>query len=204
MTRLGKILVFVNLVFSFVFVAWSVGLYTQRVPWQSYTTSDGEKVRGRIEILTEEIKDAVDARDKAEARYATANGDVLALEADIPRRRDFQKEQFKILMTGMDNAGKSVPTPARTPLVQNGLLALDRTKWAAFKIDDKDALSFAGYQLRLKQTADEMQDVINKTKARVNETTRITLEVSGTKPYEEAVTRVEKGLRGQLRDARAL
>jgi hypothetical protein len=45
MTLLGKILVFVNLLLSFLMLSWAVGLYTNRIDWTA-TAAKGEKPEG--------------------------------------------------------------------------------------------------------------------------------------------------------------
>jgi hypothetical protein len=57
MTLLGKILVFVNLLLSFLMLSWAVGLYTNRVDWTA-TKAKGDKPDGVLLARQERIKTA--------------------------------------------------------------------------------------------------------------------------------------------------
>lgn len=204
MSRLGRILVFVNLALSLIFVAWSVGLYSQQVPWKTYRTSDGETVRGRIDVLKEDVQHAVEARDRAEARYLLAHADLLRLDQELPKRRAFFDEQLKLATTGIGADGKPDPHPVRRPKLEGELVGLDRTKWPVQQVGGKDALSYQGYRDALHKTSADLQFTVDETKKQVSRTTELTTEIEGTKPFADAYTAAEKGLRGQLRDARTL
>jgi len=56
MTRLGKLLVFLNTFFAVILFGWAVSLYTNRVDWFDRTFEDGSKVDGRIPLLQAEVK----------------------------------------------------------------------------------------------------------------------------------------------------
>ena len=62
MTRYGKILVFVNLALSVTFLAWSIGLVSNRIYWHTPPADGGEKVIGQVDQLKAQIKDLVEAR----------------------------------------------------------------------------------------------------------------------------------------------
>src|SRR5262245_2339769 len=103
MTRAAKYLIFVNLALSLVFVAWSVGLYTQRVPWAT-TGAGEERITGQIEELTARVKALTEGRDRAEDRWFAATREVLRLTKDIKDRRRFYTEQIRMIQTGTNLA----------------------------------------------------------------------------------------------------
>ena len=53
-TKIGKLLVFVNLMASVGLMAWALSLYTNRVDWLDATTAEG-KTDGQITLLKKEI-----------------------------------------------------------------------------------------------------------------------------------------------------
>jgi hypothetical protein len=63
MTKLGKILLYVNLALSLVFAFWGFGIYSNRVDWSAEKKGEYAK---RAEIIT----GLKGARDRAEARWA--------------------------------------------------------------------------------------------------------------------------------------
>jgi hypothetical protein len=191
MNRLGKNLVLLNTALSFMFVAWSVGLYTQQVPWENDIKNE----------LAPEIKGLVEARDRADARWHTAYKKVTLLEKEIPDRSKYYVSQLKLANTGLDSAGNKVEPPVSAPEVVNGLVVMKTQGRAAYQIDGKPALSFAGYKSAIEKQLDETRDTKQKINKVTADTTVLTTEVNGTKPATEAITRVEKGLRGQLTDA---
>jgi hypothetical protein len=190
MNRLGKSLVLINAALSFMFVAWSFGLYTQQMPWEN-----------EIKDLKEQIKGLIEARDRADARWHTASNRVRQLEDVMPKRQDYYANQLKIANTGLDSAGKKVEPPVSAPVVVNGLVDFKAANRAAYQIDGKPALSFAGYKAAIEKQLDETRDTKQKINKVTADTTVLTTEVNGTKLATEAITRVEKGLRGQLTDA---
>jgi hypothetical protein len=54
MTKIGKLLVFVNIFFSVGLLTWAVSMYTNRIDWLDSTNADG-KVEGQISTLKKEI-----------------------------------------------------------------------------------------------------------------------------------------------------
>ncbi len=194
MNRLGKNLVLINAALSIMFVGWSVGLYSQQMPWENEIKNE----------LVPEIKGLVEARDRADARWLTAYVKVTQQEKDLPARRSFYAEQLKIANTGMDDTGKKIEPAVSAPEVRDGLVIVKRDGRVGFQIDGRNAMSFAGYKAAIEKQLDETRDTKQKTNKVTSDTTVLTTEVNGTKPASEAITRVEKGLRGQLLEAISL
>jgi hypothetical protein len=198
MTRYGKILVFLNLALSFFFVAWTLGLYSERPPWKGV---EGE--RGRVDELAAVIKGLADARATADARWAKATSEVIRLELDLPRRRAVNAALLNSLNTGAGAA--AVPQLD----IVNELVSLKRSDKPVL-IDGKPAKSLLGYKNDIDKQLDEIRDTKDKINKVVADTTELTDRLNGIKAAAEQVTAIDRGLRGELaaaeqltRDARA-
>ncbi|MFL5330081.1 MAG: hypothetical protein ACJ8C4_14355 [Gemmataceae bacterium] len=204
MTRASKYLIFINLALSLIFVAWSIGLYTQRVPWTTMGAGD-ERVVGRIDELTAQIKSLTEARDRAEDRWFGATREVLRLTKDMRDRRRFYVEQMQMGQLGTNLAGQPVkPAVQQLQYDADRLLVLKDTGRPAYQIDGKDALSVAGYRAVIEQQLDEIRATKVKINKVVADTTVLTRQIAGTKPADQAITAVEKGLRGQILDTQTV
>lgn len=193
MNRLGKNLVLINAALSIMFVGWSVGLFSQQVPWESEIKNE----------LAPQIKGLVEARDRGDARWHSAHNKVRELEKKIPDLRGYYAKEMKIANTGMDEAGKKVETAIVILEVQDSLVVRKDAR-NGYLIDGKTALSYAGYRSAIEKQLEETRDTKQKINKVTGDTTILTTEVNGTKPASEAITRIEKGLRGQLTDVLTL
>lgn len=191
MNRLGKSLILANSALSIMFVAWSVGLYSQQMPWENQIKTE----------LAPQIRGLVDARDRAEARWTTAYKRVTQLETEIPQRQAYYAEQLQIAATGLDAAGKKVETPIVVPEVRDGLVVMKKEGRVGFMIDGKVSLSLAGFKTAIEKQLEEIRDTKQKINKVTADTTILTTEINGTKASADAITNAEKGLRGQLHDA---
>jgi hypothetical protein len=199
MTRYAKLLILAHVGLSLMFVAWSYGLYTQQLPWMRGQYPDREKAQ--IDELTEQVRNLVEARDRADARWFAASRAAVTLEGELPRRRNFHEAQLKIATTGTDPAGRPVDNPVKQlALLPNGLVNLTQAGQPV-QIGGKPALSLAGFRAAIEKTLDEIRDTKQKINKVVADTTALTDEINGTKPPDQAVTAAEKGLRGQIKDA---
>jgi hypothetical protein len=88
MTRAGKILVFVNLIFCVFLAAWSVANYAGRTQW-----ADPEKKIGELYTANAELTDAWKGYPAGVKRWATARDDVVVREtgksADPAKSKQF-------------------------------------------------------------------------------------------------------------------
>src|SRR5579871_5376955 len=103
MTKLGKILVFVTLALSVTFLAWSIGLVTNRIYWHTPPAAGGEKIVGKVDQLKSRIKELVEARSGsnpnelggADGRWYADTFRELGDEAQRPKNRAFYANQLK-------------------------------------------------------------------------------------------------------------
>src|SRR5262245_16002564 len=100
MTKLGKWLVLINVMLSLVFLAWAVGLYSNRINWATPPSDSGQRVQGMVDELKEQITRLVAARDAADARWFDATGRVLALEMDRPARQKYYADLTRSVRQG--------------------------------------------------------------------------------------------------------
>src|SRR5262249_45380163 len=154
---------------------------------QDYVTPEGPKP-GKIKVYANRIKDLVDARDKADARWYTATKEVIREDVEIPQRRAFYAEQMKMATTGTDAAGKPVNPPVQQlQLDKDGLADITkRTGRPAEMIDGRPALSLAGYKAAIEKQLEEIRTTKVNINKSVADTTRLTQQINGTKPVEEA------------------
>jgi hypothetical protein len=189
MTSLAKYLVFVVTGLSLMFLAWSAGLYSQQLPWEIHIK----------ETLAPRIRELVEARDRADARWYDATAKVNRLELEIPKRRAWYAKQLQTANESLE----ANPPPVREIEIRDGLVAM-RDDAPAFQIDGAPALSYAGYRAAIEKQLAAIRDTkmtINKV---VADTTVLTTLINGSKPAAEAITKEEKGLRGQLTDAQTV
>jgi hypothetical protein len=88
-TRLGKILVLVNLVLSVLFAVWALGIYANRIDWPGTgsPTIPGEKALGELRKRDDEIKEYSSKANKAGialSSWRAWNARLAALEAARP------------------------------------------------------------------------------------------------------------------------
>jgi hypothetical protein len=110
MTRIAKILVFLNLALSLTIACWAIGWYANHVDWTDSKT-------GVYFQLAERIKDLDTARGRAEARYAKETATLQAREKLIPELRAWYEAELESLRTGN--------RPPQDPVVVNGEIQLD-------------------------------------------------------------------------------
>lgn len=203
MTRFGKYLVLFNLLLSMLFLAWSVGIYTQRLHWADGQTSDGEKITGRVTELTGEIRKLSEARDKADAKWFAAATALTKLEVERPQRRDFYNDMLQAAARGSDRSGRAVNPPVqdfRPELEKNTLAFNKKTGRPAIQIDGKNALSAAGYKDAVTKQFQAIQAEQTRTENLIKQAAALSKKINGTKAPGEAITAVEKGLRGLIAD----
>lgn len=193
MTKYAKWMIIANFVLAFSFLTWSIGLYSQEMPWQNMIKDQ----------LGPEIKSLTTARNLADQRWFDANKAVLAKEKDRPIRRAFYDEQWKIATTGMNNANQPVKVPVMQLEIKDGLVVMTKdADRKPVKLSDKsDARSRAGYETAIAKALADTRDTKQKINKVVEDTTVITQQIKGTKTVDEAITAVEKGLRVQITDA---
>lgn len=84
-TKIGKLLVFVNLVASVGLLAWALSLYTNRIDWLDATTAEG-KTDGQITVLKKEIDRLTKAIGETQTGYAGKKYALAASEERLDTR----------------------------------------------------------------------------------------------------------------------
>lgn len=200
MTFIGRILVWVQVVLSLVFLALAMGLYFQRTNWNDGVTPDGDKILGQVTELKNRINQLTAARDTAEPRYDTFQAELKSLESDRPKRQAFYDEQLAIVATGVDAQKKAVSPPVQELVMQGDRLDLRKTGRPPVQINGEPALSLKGYADKIAKVYEDVKSEQATIARLVAEADALTKKIAGTVPPEDAVTAEEKGLRGQLAD----
>jgi hypothetical protein len=203
MTQTAKTLVFVNLVLAVVFVAWAVGLATNQIPWQTPPAGEGPKVEGMVSQLQSEIKRQTTARDSADQRW----GDTyVELQQSEKQRVDAQKYEADLLRSARTGDVADIKPPVQQ-LVFNGanLDIAKRSGRSPVAIGGENALSIAGYHLKIQQTLNEIQKAQAEITRLMAETEALTKQINGVPANNDnAKTLTEKGLRVQIADQQDL
>jgi hypothetical protein len=173
MTTIGKVLVYVTVLLSGLFLAFAVAVYSQRLPWFTYTPEGGEKVVGIIDQAREEMARIIEARNLAEVRWAANANRLQALDRLVPQRRAFYANTLKAMTDGTDSAGMAVRIPVQQfpkDEDRDGLADLKPTD-VAVKINDADALALKAYareidarQADIKALQDEFVKLVDEEK----------------------------------------
>ena len=189
MTKLGKSLVLANLVLSLVFVAWAIGLVSNAVPW---TAPQGSGVQGMVEELKREIDRLVPAQQAADARWASAYTELLAVEKQRP---DNQRYYADMLRSARQGGVAAVNPPVQALRFQNNMLVMERRGGPPLTLNDKPALPQAGYAKASDDALKAIQQAQAEEKQITADTEKLTTQINGTKPRDQAVNAAEKGLR---------
>jgi hypothetical protein len=145
MTKLGKFLVFFNLVLSLMFAAWAVGVYTQRVNWADAKgkTPDDERSWGRIAKLKDDIERVngtaakAGPRGLAELRWLTALDEIRAAEKQRDENRVVYADALEAVYTGKTVSGNEVTGPVKRPVYVKGELQVQKTLPVLEVVPDK-------------------------------------------------------------------
>jgi hypothetical protein len=194
-TKLGKYLVFVNLVLALFFLSLGIGVTTNRVDWPgTMKTGPAGEVKAGIVQKAEDIKNLTQAASQALTRWAPTLPELVKLEQDQPAKQNWYKDQLSILQTGKDASGKPYMGPIRTLSYKNGQLQLDNNGFPVLEPMPAVPFNLQPIQEMNRMLADN-QELVKKEMAKVaeymKEEGRLTLEING-KPGEI------KGLRDLL------
>src|SRR5438105_12187392 len=96
MTLLGKIMVFVNVALSLVFLFWATGLFQNRIDYTVEHKARSEE----IERLKKVLAGQGDAGPGAEARWQLAVNQLKATEARRPVLQKFYADKLELLRSG--------------------------------------------------------------------------------------------------------
>jgi hypothetical protein len=208
MTKLGKYLVFINLVLALCFLGIAGGVASNRIDWPG--AGKGE-VKFGIALKTDEIKTWQQEANSAYARLSAALPDLLKVEQERPAKQKWYADQLSILDTGKDTDGKANNTVSEL-VYQKGQL----------QTDPKTGLPVLKPMANLKPKPDMINDLaavqaeINNVMVQVakhmQEEERLTKEINGdpkakTKGLRDLLAEevaVEKNLQGELEYLRPL
>ncbi|HLW67108.1 MAG TPA: hypothetical protein VKS79_17470 [Gemmataceae bacterium] len=108
LTTFGKIFVFLNVIVALGLLAATAVVIKERVQWNSIPE---KQLKGEVDKYRDQIKDLAEARDRAEAKWNTANTALFNNEKLRPANQDFYEEQMLIAKTGKDKKGQPVNPP---------------------------------------------------------------------------------------------
>src|SRR5260370_41239476 len=98
MTKLGKFLVFANLVLALIFLALGIGVATNRVDWPgTMKPGTSSEIKAGIALKTEEIKNYQQASSQPLGRWPPARADLVKVEKDLPDRNTWCSSQLSTL-----------------------------------------------------------------------------------------------------------
>ncbi|HKB39686.1 MAG TPA: hypothetical protein VKD72_24835, partial [Gemmataceae bacterium] len=122
MAFLGKLLVIVCGALSIAVFAWALGIYTQRISWQSVNKDDP----GLFDRQKEKAEDYGKAADRALNRWSGNLATVQLLEGERYPRRAFYAGQKYLIETGQFG-GRDVPQPVQQlQFAPNGFLDITK------------------------------------------------------------------------------
>jgi len=192
MTLFGKVLVFVNLIFSLMMATWAFGVYSNRIDW-SNNPAKGDQPPGELVSRLAEVRDLQVGLGRAEANWRQARTDLLTREALRDGDRLWYVAQFEHLRTGATEQ-----TPARTVVLVNSLPVLDPananrpTMKAVNDRSDKPLRSLAAYNQEWENARDQVAAALAEYSKLVEEDSELTAKLIGP-----------KGMQQQLDDERA-
>jgi hypothetical protein len=174
MTFLGKLLVFVNAVLSFLMLAWAVGVATNRVDW-SNTQAKGDKPAGQLNARAERVKNAWASLGTAEYRWGSARTKLAGVEKNLVAARKVYDDELKGARVGPGGDRKATINTIKPDA--NGIPDIDPNTGLPVMEPGKDRYGQAlhgneFYFERLKQLAKDIdaeqvryQDLIRQTTA---------------------------------------
>jgi hypothetical protein len=215
MTKLGKYLVFINLVLSLMFLGVAIGVYSNRIDWPgTMKTGPASEVKAGVDRLKSEIDTWQKEASIGLARANTALADLVQVEKERPIKQKWYADQLSILETGNDTDGKAYMGPIRDLVYEKGQIKLDK--------DGLPELAPVKSSLELKPKPEmvrilaDTQNLVKNEMAKVaklmQEEERLTREVNGDpqkkvkglRDLQAEEISVENNLQGELEYLRPL
>jgi hypothetical protein len=200
MTFLGKMLVMLNAILSFLFLAFAVALFTNQIRWNNYQPEGGEKIVGKIERLLADLKQHNAGRDNAAARYEPSLKSLVDLEKVRPTRLlEYAKElaviEKKTAETKADNPVHELqPIDARTDLIP---LPLAGPQPKAIEYQGQALKSIGDYEELYVTTQAEINQLQAKNKQLIEQHVGLTEDING-------VAGKKKGLREFIKEQQTM
>src|SRR5262245_52264491 len=107
-TTFGKVFVLINVVVALGLLAATAVLIKERLQWNSQPE---KQVKGIVDQYRDQIKDLADARDRAEAKWRTANTALIDAETRRPVNQQWYDEQIIIARGGKGRNNQPVNPP---------------------------------------------------------------------------------------------
>ena len=215
MTKLGKILVFVNFVLSLCFLGIAAGVASNHIDWPGTAKAGGAgEIKAGIASKTDEIKKFQEACSAAYTRFNAALADLVKVEQERPAKRKWYADQLSILATGKDAAQKPIQGATVSNLKYvNGQLQVDPKTGLPALVEPIQGLKPIPEMMDdLKAVQADVQKVMTDVAKHIQEEERLTKEINGdpkakTKGLRDLLAEevaVEKNLQGELEYLRPL
>ena len=107
-TTFGKVFVFINVVVALGLLAATAVLIKERLQWNP---PEKQTKGGIVSEYAEQIKNLAEARDRAEAKWRTANKAMIEAEELRPVNQYFYEDQLLIARTGRNKKNQQVNPP---------------------------------------------------------------------------------------------
>lgn len=179
MTHLGKLLVFMTLVFSLTMATLALGVATHQINWAD--TESPEKTEGIHSQKRAEIEALQENLLRFRSRWKAEQNTLLALEKKRPEEQNWYADQLAALSNGKDVAGKEVANPIRNTVYEaDGRLRVDlRGRPALIDHPDKRFKTLDVLQRELAEKEKEIADTILATQALIKELSQLTTQLRG-------------------------
>jgi len=183
-TKLGKILVFANLVLALCFLGIGIGVTTNRVDWPgTMKTGPAGEIKAGIAQKSEEITKLQQAASQALGRWVPTLPELLKLEKDQPQKEKWYRDQLSILQTGKDTDGKAYQGRVRNLVYKGGELQKD-PKTGLPLLEPMPPVPIelkpiSEMTTLLAQTQDAVKNEMENVAKLMKEEGRLTLEING-------------------------
>ena len=200
MTKLGKILVLVNVALSFTLMAWALAAFTNRIDW-SDKKAQGEEPAGELRKRIDEIDELWKGFRPAEAAWREPRAAIFAMEARRPKDRQWYARELENLRTGDTDK-----FPIRSVIYNAGLPALDPRTGLPQMADAKDRnsqplKSLSSYDRELNDLRTALLAEVKRLHEGILEDTRLTVQLVGE--IDDTTKKIlAKGLRQRIIDER--
>ena len=185
-TLAGKILLFVNLVLSFMFAAWAGAVYTNHVDWPGGGVG-ADRAQGEYSRRQAEITEAQKSAGLALSRWQGASGTLAQMEEARPKYQEWYAATLKALEAeGNDVKGLVIQNGQPVPFQQGPAIAGIKPRQTLLKT--------------LSTTEADILKQIEEARTQLAEAERLTQEANGNKENRNN----PKGLRDLLAEEEAV
>jgi hypothetical protein len=211
-STIGKVLVLVHGALSLTVVAWALGVYTNRIDWNTPPAAAGKETGpGLYDRQKNLAADYNASADRALARWSTNLNQVQALEAERYPRRAFYANHLNMIQTGKRLDGTAVTNPVQqmpldpkgyisVPMVQGQLDVNAATSRPPVEVRPGIAgKSVAKYDDEMRKFVADIQDSQKKSQEAIVERDKLNREIVGvTQPA------LVKGLRTLINEQKQI